>query len=397
MSREWQIVLLCSRVTLKSGEQQCLNELINIGVDWHKVFQLAGYHGVQALVFRNLVQCASRYIPEELLDSARHHLRKQVIISLKMSAALQQLLVTFQEQGIPVVPFKGPVFTERFMGDAALRSYCDLDLLIYQDDLSAVAGLLRENGFMPHFPLTGSQLQLLAETDNEYPFIHCQKGLVVDLQWELTGGYSTHRLYFGCLAQNLQTYNFFGQDVSIFSLEDQIVYLCIHGNQHTWDRLDQVSCLAETLRCGEIIHWEKVWQRAKDLRVTRMVRIGLLLALRLLEAPVPQDIQRLIINDAKAVHLANDRMTVLKQAVGVGGGGLSRRFVLYHWQSLDSLWLMICYGLRIAFVPTRYDWQLFPLPTWLVPLHYLIRPLRLLWSGLKVLFRSRVDHSMGET
>ena len=55
----------------------------------------------------------------------------------------------FHRRGIPVISLKGPWLAERLYGDAALRSCCDLDLLVHRSDIAAAEDLLTELGFLP--------------------------------------------------------------------------------------------------------------------------------------------------------------------------------------------------------------------------------------------------------
>jgi len=386
VSVEWDILLLCSRVSLKASEQERLQSLVRTDVDWQELFNLAEFHRTLALVYRQLSKHCPDFLPPQLMDSVKGRLRSQGMRNLMMGAGLLKVLAALGERDIQAVPFKGPVFTESVFGDLALRSYCDLDILISDTDLPRAVEVIRGEGYTPSFPLTNNQLKALAKTDNEYPLHHQVNGMTIDLQWELTGGYSSHPLYLSTLLPNLSSFNFLGKPVPEFGQEDLLVYLCIHGNQHVWEQLDQVCCIAETIRTSQDLDWNLVWARAKELRVGRMIRIGLLLASTLLAAELQADVTSVIKMDRQAVILAEERAQKMAEPFSdKGTGQVSRRFILYHWKSLDSPWQVIRYGCHIFFVPTRYDWQKLPLPVWMSPLLYIYRPLRLILAGIRTL------------
>ncbi len=390
MSVEWDILVLGSRVSLNELEQERLQELSHRDVDWKQFFNLADFHRTFALVYRQLRKHCSDFLPEQIMESAQSRMRRQGMENLVMVGVLVKVFAALEAHGIQAVPFKGPVFAEAVFGDLALRNYCDLDILIPEADLPRAVEAIRKEGFTPLFPLENSQLKVLAKTDNEYPLRHRLNGIVIDLQWELTGGYSSHPLHLDTLMPNLTSFDFLGRSVSVFGQEDLLVYLCIHGNQHVWEQLDQVCCVAETIRTSKNLDWNMVWVRAGELRVGRMVRIGLFLAASLLGAEPPADVMSAIKRDRQAIILAEERARNLAQPLsGKGKGQVSRRFILYHWKSLDSPWQVIRYGCHILFVPTRYDWERLPLPAWMSPLHYIYRPLRLISAGIKTFLPKR--------
>lgn len=387
MSIVWDILLLGSRVSLNESEQERLQELSRRDVDWQELFDLADFHRILALVYRQLRKHCSNFLPEQILESAQGRMRRQGMGNLMMVGVLVKVLAALEKRGIKAIPFKGPVFAEAVFGDLALRSYCDLDVLISENDLPRTVEAMRAEGFKPFFPLSNSQLKVLAKTDNEYPLRHPMNGIVIDLQWELIGGYSSHPLQLNTLMPNLRTFDFLGRSVSVFGKEDLLVYLCIHGNQHVWEQLDQVCCIAETIRTGQDLDWNMVWVRAEHLGVGRMVRIGLFLASFLLATELPAHVISVIQKDRQAVVLAKERSKRLAQPLPAKTNSLtSRRFSMYHWKCFDSPWQVIRYGCHIFFVPTRYDWERLPLPVWLSPLHYIYRPLRLILAGIKTIW-----------
>ncbi len=384
MSVEWDILLLCSRISLNDSELECLQDLSRLDVDWQALLDMAAFHRTFPLVYRQIKKHCTLCLPQQLLDSAKSHFRCQGIENLTMASVLLKVLAALEESGVHAVPFKGPVFTKSIFGDLSLRNFCDLDILISVEDLPSAVAIIQKEGFIPLFPLTNNQLKELAKTDNEYPLYEPVKRITIDLQWELVGGYSPQPFYLNALAPHLRSFNFLGKTITVFGKEDLLVYLCIHGNQHAWEQLDQVCCVAETIRTSQDLDWKLVWSRAEELRVNRMIRIGLLLASTLLTSELPADVTSTIRLDRQAVVLAEGLEGKLAQSFSTEVKGLvSRRFVLYHWKSLDSPWQVLRYGCHIFFVPTRYDWQKLPLPAWMSPLHYIYRPLRLVYTGIK--------------
>jgi hypothetical protein len=75
--------------------------------------------------------------------------RNARISTFLWTASLRGTLADFHRRGIPVISLKGPWLAERLYGDAALRSCCDLDLLVHRSDIAVAEDLLTELGFLP--------------------------------------------------------------------------------------------------------------------------------------------------------------------------------------------------------------------------------------------------------
>jgi hypothetical protein len=385
---EWKILLICARTTLDSFEHKKLLELCQQNVNWTDLFELAYFHRTQGLVYIHLKDVPPGAIPKHCLQQLKETILPQTLQSLAQSTTLVKALDILCNNGIMAIPFKGPVFTKKYYGNETLRNYCDLDILIAPHEIYAAVTALQEIGCVPSFPLNKSQLEVLAKTDNEYPLYLPKQRICIDLQWELTGGYTGCLLTLNNFVENLKTIQFMGKSVSVFGEEDLLVYLCIHGNQHIWAQLDQVCCIAELIKKNDNIDWTLVWHRATELKVIRIVSVGLLLVSNLLSVELPPDIAAEIRKDRRAMVLATERTQKLSAPLSEKTNSLtSRRFSRFHWLSLDSGWQAFRYGCHIIFVPTRYDWQTLPLPVWLSPLHYIYRPFRLLFASSKILLR----------
>jgi hypothetical protein len=73
---------------------------------------------------------------QALLDGQR----AQNFVTLRMTTELFRVLDQFASAGIVALVVKGPVLAVRAYGDPAMRSYCDLDLLVRQRDISPRLG-----------------------------------------------------------------------------------------------------------------------------------------------------------------------------------------------------------------------------------------------------------------
>lgn len=379
-----EIIILCARSSLSPRQVNLLKELCRKQNKWHDFFELAMQHRVLPLVYRNLRKYCSNSVPQEILDQGKQIYRKNGARNLMMTGYLSRVLSLLKEHDIPAIPFKGPVLSITLYGDSALRSFGDIDVLIQRHHLVRAVKILAIQGFLPAFPLNDQQLLKLSKTDNEFPLIHKTNGITLDLQWEITGGYFPSQMTFDDLFVTHKRTKIGGEEISVFSDEDLLFYLCVHGNQHTWKQLDHVCCVAALIENSPNLDWDSVFSTASKYRGLRMLLIGLLLAHDLLEATIPEQFLKHLQEDPRAVELAQQiSLNLLFPSTQSSSDSVSHRFMKYHLLSMDHALLAIRYALRLLFIPTRYDWQRHPLPAYLSFLHYLTRPFRLSWEWIR--------------
>lgn len=137
---------------------------------------------------------------------------------------LKRNLADFHRAGVPVIALKGPCLAERLYGDASLRTCYDLDLLVRRSDVPRAEQLLTELGFAPngraddyHRPWSRNafNLELHHNVENPHAF-----DFDVDAAWDRAS-----------LSQ------FHGAPVWLLAPADELLYLCLHGVRHRFERL----------------------------------------------------------------------------------------------------------------------------------------------------------------
>lgn len=383
LETELKILVLCSQTSMSEEHVQFLHDSCNICPDWDRVFSLSNRHGVFPLLFRNLKLHFPHLLSAEVSQEFKRNYQQIGARNLFMTGALIKSISALQGQGIRAFPFKGPVLAALY-GDLSLRQFGDLDILVDRSDVFQAVQILEDLGYHPPCTLSRSQLTKLSQTDNEFPLFHRQTGITLDLQWELTGGYFRHEMKLSDLLGHLKPIRIAGLEAQTFWDEDLLLYLCIHGNQHVWQRLDHICCVNELLRATPGLNWELVISKAKRLGAYRMLGIGVLLAHTLLNSHLPESLINTFKRDGGAVILAGEvcQKLVLPSDDQQGEGSISHRFNFYHLKSLDSKLDAVKYAFRLMCLPTRYDWVKFPLPAKWSFLHYIIRPFRMVHQWL---------------
>jgi hypothetical protein len=156
--------------------------------------------------------------------------------------------------------------------------------------------------------------------------------------------------------------------------EDLLLVLCVHAAKHVWDRLIWLCDIAQILKL-ENFNWESVQSRARELGIERVVSVTLLLANRLLAAPIPSPIEKSNFADRTAGALAEEiaRGMATGFSYDVQQVSYFRLMMRLRERRADRLRFLA----RLAFTPGPGEWEAVRLPKVLFPLYRVVRLARL--------------------
>jgi hypothetical protein len=178
---------------------------------------------------------------------------------------------------------------------------------------------------------------------------------------------------FDDIASRLQPIPFFGRQVLVLDDEALLVYLCEHGAEHTWSRLEWLASVNQLCHRTDAAR-AAASAFAHELGSTKRVRAAMDLAAALLDSGSerPGD-------SAARPSFAANRFVIrrLQREPGRAVGTSAERF--YYGLLTDAspaAVLRRCWTRLLA--PSIGDQQAMPLPRWLRPLHWVLRPFRLI-------------------
>lgn len=155
-------------------------------------------------------------LPKEKLIKARELYQKANALDLKQFAMFQQISVLLRANNIPFCPIKGADLSWRVYPDGALRSMCDIDILIQKCDCQKVKELLISNKWRTPY-----------EIPNESHLPPMQKnGVTLELHFAVSE--------FDAPAENLWQYMITENGVSRLPLEINLLLLFNHAKKHNW-------------------------------------------------------------------------------------------------------------------------------------------------------------------
>ncbi len=301
--------------------------------------------------------------------------RESAFRSLKLTGELVKVLAALDAKRIVALPYKGPVTALLAYGDLSLRTFEDVDILTLQRNMGAVHEVITALGYRPSLAWMRSSKDFSSIVPGEYKYLHQNNGTIVEIHTEQTLRHFPVVPDLEDFARRGVRIALSAREILTLCPEDALVALCIHGSKDFWDRLLWITDISELIESHETLDWDRVVHRASSLRAQRMLRLGTLLAERVLGAPVPREGQ-LPTDEEAEVHLL---ALEIEETVLRGGAPLSStsRFE-FRTHSVPGTLAGWCYALRLTMAPAQDDLEMVRLPRGLQPLYMLLRPLRLL-------------------
>ena len=249
-------------------------------------------HGILLIVNAALKDAARHIFTTSGLEQWRASVASCTLHSLEFYRELQRLLSLFNEAGIPVDSFKGPILSERLFGDPLLRMSADLDFLVPRDQVAKTIDLMMGDGYQPTFDR--SSLDRWLEPNSRY--FHCgllpasQKWLI-EIHWALFAGWRKtsvqHKPGAGEVADDMET----------------LLYLCNHGARHWWIQLKWVVDVDRFIRAVPGLDWQKLLVEARKRGCLRIVCLALQLAHQVCGMSFPGEVEVIIQQDPKVAAL----------------------------------------------------------------------------------------------
>ena len=289
---------------------------------------------------------------------------------LLLAGKLIQLLSIFRDAGIPVMALKGPALSQLLYNDFAKRQFNDLDLLVSRADAPTGIKLLKANGYILDSAFAWCPDDILIRLNSELSFDGAC-GTPIDLHWEIAPkGFAFH-FDPAILWSTARSVRIAGWEVPCPEPEALLLYLCVHGAKHMWSRLQWLSDVARLVEITPEMSWKQIFDLAARTGCTRVVLLGLLLAERLLGAPVPDVVQERIRNESTIHPLAKQVSQRLQQTSSTAPTSLE--LAIFNSKLAAGWPARIQPFTALLRAPTEADARLLRLPPALFFLYYPFR------------------------
>jgi hypothetical protein len=372
---ENQLLLSCARTTATTEVVTRITQIAENDLDWEYLFLLARRHAVVPLLYLQLNQHASDLVPEHHLKKLKQHFLENAARNTILSAELCRLINLFSKSQIDTISYKGPTLALFAYDNLALRRFVDLDLIVKKPDVLKAREILLAEGYTPSKSLSLNQQELLLRTQHNLQFSRDNRRLIVELHWEVAPHLFASSVIPDKFWRHLITIDINGTNVKALSAEDLLFSLCVHGSRHLWERLSWICDVAELI-ARHTFDWPNLLKRAETADNERMFLLGLFLAEKLLDAPLPEEVKARCSADEHLDSLASDVIEHLFNGT-THVPATSREIFNYNIRVRKTLGARARYILHM-FRPTDGDLSTRSLPPSLSFAYYVLRPFRLL-------------------
>ena len=278
-SAEFALLLSCSRPKPIPRDRERQQALAG-QVDTDTFIRLAIRHKLAPLAYCNLRQHGTDVFDPALLarlQALHTENRHKAMISLRTTRELSAT-------GIRLCTLKGLDVALRAYGDLAARHVGDIDLLIDEASLeTATAHLLGQGWSTPTPELLDGQIGALLRAFQPDCTFQRPGFPTLELHWRACA--NPHEFNIGRLGQYPSATTANGE--TKLDNEDLLIYLCLHGMKHGWQRLKWLYDIPNVVE-NLPLDWPRLWLRARQLGADKAVQQGLMLAEQLCALQIPQ-------------------------------------------------------------------------------------------------------------
>jgi hypothetical protein len=372
LSSELVLLALLSRPYLDNAQVASAAALIN-DADVGRLHELVNQHRIWPCVYCNLRD----YFPDLLVDSSFDYLKtcyQQTVAQSRHSFILcGNLLRDFKEYGVELRILKGAPLAFKLYGDVSKRHSFDIDLVVKETDLDVAHAILTRQGFQSEGFEGLSEKQKDFYWDRHKDVEYFDKfGTKIELHVRLSNQkFKVTDQYLNALFNRTLVDN-------IGHLE--LLYLCWHGIDTLFHRLKWLVDIALYLELQSAASREDLVKIAKELKATRLLSASWVLAHKIFDTDLPDEILTLYQQDSAcrvlvSQCLKNLHNTQSRWPSGVGLVAFGYISLIYETNKSRSLYFYS------QFKPTLNDINWLPrLPDRLYFLYYLLRPLRVIYS-----------------
>jgi hypothetical protein len=254
--------------------------------DWHALLSLAEIHNVLPLVHRALAANGAE-IPDFFLNAVRD---SQSAIEI-LASELRQLLASFAQNSIEVLPLKGPFLAETLYGHVTMRPCTDLDLLVRVADFNRAENLLMNEGWIPSSPA------------DEYQRKFVRNGILVELHFGVASPRSFPFDLDGAWSRASNS-TFRGQPLKVMSEVDRALYLLLHGLKHGYGKLIWVIDAQRAIEAVRQCSPREFVEQARRQGLEQVLYIGSAMVLEVLPQQVPQGLAAVLAESPAAMEAA---------------------------------------------------------------------------------------------
>ena len=230
---------------------------IPASVDWKGIYEGAREAGLSGLIYA----LSKGVIPERFRTGFREDYHYNLARNLSILRPLGEVLGLLKAEGITPLVLRGPALFGEVYPSLGMRTFCDIDFLVREEDFHHCLEVLKTNGFVPWSPylctLERDDLVVDLHTNLMTHSRQRQVGLAVDIEVE--------SLFERACRKEVE-----GVEFLTLHPGDSILALALHLQMHSFDRLISFLDIARSIRAyRDSIDWDDLAERAEGMGLKR--------------------------------------------------------------------------------------------------------------------------------
>ena len=349
---------------------------------YQSLISAATQHGIVPLVYKTIKELSqntsdSSYHTEYLtLDTFLSELKPFYLSiaqnNMLMSGELIKIMHLLKEHDIESLAFKGPTLAQMAYGDITLREYADLDILVKKEDIYKVDTLFKEHNYERSIKLTTRQEKLWIKLKHDLGLYNPKNNILFEIHWSLMDEDYPIQMDTSAFWLNPKAIYINQQEIKTFSTEDLLLYLCIHGSTHLWERIEWIKDIDMIIQT-QPLDWDHILRKAKNLYIETIFDLGIYQANELFGTDIPTSIMERISHEKKLPSLSNYIQKRWQKDRREDIFGTLQRTLAYL-KLFPNFKAQISYLHKILLKPTLNEYDYIELPTGMYWAYYLVRP-----------------------
>ena len=383
---EKQLILDASRTKNLPQQVEQISFTLKQTLDWGYILKVAEKNNLLPLLSWNLLQHFGNSLPNSVSEELNYIYQIHLQRNMRLTKKLVDVIRLFQSNSIRIISFKGPLLALQAYGNLVIRQFNDLDILVHPNQLDKAIKLLISSGYVPQNDLRWFERKdWYLSRIKDVVFVDEKSKYILELHWKLSGTHFAYPIEVDRLWQNLETVKLAGVDANVLHFNDLLIYLCLHGARHSWERLSWICDLNELIQSNSEIDWKQISQDGKRLGCENILGLGLFLVHKFFGTKVPFPNWEKIESEPTFKKLAEEIEIRLfdENTVKLEIGDRYAYHLKLKERRWDRLKLHLHYQfwyLQLLIFPNSVDKETFNLPAWSNPIYFLIRPLRLFYT-----------------
>jgi Uncharacterised nucleotidyltransferase len=259
---EMRLLIACSSPARAAKQIQLL---VRPNLDWAKILDMAVDHDLAPLLHFNLKKVAEdSLIPKDAMQRLASLHKQCCVRAMSAFAQLQEILLRFSRERIPVIVLKGAALASLVYPKIALRPMVDLDLLVQKRDLDIADHILQQLGYGPDESYQ-SREWYRSEHHHLAPYTAPDRTIGVEIHHHIVSPARPVRIPIDAFWARARPAEIASVPALVLAPEDWLLSVCIHlGISKRFVRvLRDVTDAAEIIRMyAQDIDWGRLGQNA---------------------------------------------------------------------------------------------------------------------------------------